>query len=144
MSGKNSKSRGDKNGMSHIKERQMLTIAIIQGLKDKRIEVDKNLILKKLARAGFKTSLRTLERDIASIAATDAGMIMGKRYSRLSTSPGTRYIKKIRDEHDKSFFMSKKWKIAGKRMEKSTLQHKKKLDRVMNKMDKFKIYLQNL
>ena len=46
----------------------------------------------------LRLSLRTLDRDIASIAATDAGAIMGSRYSGLKTSPGTRYMKMMKDD----------------------------------------------
>ncbi len=98
MDEKISKRRGDKNDVQYVIERQMLVIRIIRNLKEQGIEVDKKLILEKLASVGYKTSLRTLERDIASIAGTDAGTIFGNRYSGLKTSPGIRYVKKIRDD----------------------------------------------
>ncbi|HJW20445.1 MAG TPA: hypothetical protein VJ571_07820 [Candidatus Nitrosotalea sp.] len=130
--------------MSYIKKRQMFEIGAIQELKDMGLEVDKSLILKKLASVGFETSLRTLERDIASIAATDAGMIMGKRYSGLAASPGTRYIKKIRDEQNRHDFSSKEWQTRQKRIRKTILKSKKTLDKATNDMDKFKSYLKKI
>lgn len=143
MEEKISKSRGDKNALEHIQERQMLEMAIILELHDKGIRVDKNLILEKLASADFETSLRTLERDIASIIATDAGAIMGPSYSGFAAFPGMRYMKIMQGEKagisvDLLDGLQLRGKNIRKTIEKATVKNKKTLDKIMHDMDELK------
>jgi len=149
MEEKISKSRGDKNTLEHIQERQMLEMEIILQLHDKGIRVDKNLILEKLASADFETSLRTLERDIASIIATDVGAIMGPSYSGLAAYPGMRYMKMMQGEKDgTSVDLLDGLQLHGKNIretiQKATVKNKKKLDKIMHDMDKFKRDLEKI
>ena len=108
MSEKNSKSRGDKNDTKHIAERRRVVVKIFADQREQGIPAYKNLILEQLARWGYKTSQRTLERDIAFIFANNPSAILGGFRSMREINPGKKYLKMIKDVSDTESFMRKR------------------------------------
>lgn len=101
------KNRGNKNDLQTISERRIVIRQILAKLGQDHV-TDKGLVLQELAKQGFHTSKRTLERDLVEVQRTYRVRKRIRLDYRKKIDLCFRYVRKIDHMCDRIFVDSKK------------------------------------